>query len=276
MNFISTIKKKINMKQIVISVLFTGLIWSESVTAQEKAPLSAEELAKKLANPIASLISVPFQSNIDAGTGATHGSKLVVNFQPVIPITLTPKLNLITRWILPFVSQYDMGTQPSSQAGLGDAVITGFLSPSNSKITWGVGPAFVIPTATDARLGGKKWAAGPSVVALKQAGPWTYGALVNHVFSFAGDDNRSDISATFFNPFATYNWKGGAGISLTAEYTHDWKNDIDVLVLIPSISAVTKLGKQITSFAIGPRLHLSPDNHPAYGLRASISFVFPK
>lgn len=256
---------------IVVQILFAGQIF-----AQEKAPLSAEELAKKLANPIANLISVPFQSNLDVGTGPTHGSKLVVNFQPVIPISLTPKLNLITRWIIPIVSQFDMGTQPGKQVGLGDAVITGFLSPTNSKITWGVGPAIVVPIATHAKLGSEKWAVGPSAVALKQAGPWTYGALINHVFSVAGDEDRSDISATFFNPFATYNWKGGAGVTMIAEYTHDWVNEIDMLVLIPSLSAVTKLGKQTTSFNIGPRIHLAPDNHPAYGIRAAITLVFPK
>ena len=264
------------MKQTIFFLLCAGLILGQSTKAQEKPALSAEELAKKLANPIASLISVPFQSNLDVGAGPTHGSKLVVNIQPVIPITLTPKLNLITRWILPVVSQYDMGVQPSSQGGLGDAVISGFLSPSNSKITWGAGAAFVVPTATDPKLGGQKWAVGPSVVALKQAGPWTYGALVNHVFSVAGVADRGNISATFLNPFATYNWKGGAGISLIAEYTHDWINNIDVLIIIPNISAVTKFGKQTVSFGIGPRLHITPDNHPAYGIRAAITLVFPK
>jgi hypothetical protein len=264
------------MKKIIISSLCMGLLFIYSANAQEKPPMSAEELAKKLANPIASLISVPFQTNLDVGASGTHGSKMVMNIQPVIPITLTPKLNLITRWILPVISQFDMGANFSHESGLGDAVITGFLSPSDSKITWGVGPAIVVPTATNDKLGGKKWAMGPSVVALKQSGPWTYGALVNHVFSIAGEANRSDISATFFNPFATYNWKGGAGISLVAEYTHDWINDINVFIIIPTLSAVTKLGKQTTSFAIGPRLHLSPDNHPSYGLRAAITFVFPK
>ena len=264
------------MKIIILFLMCAALNFSQSARAQKKEALSAEELAKKLANPIASLISVPFQINLDVGGGSTHGSKMVVNIQPVIPITLTPKLNLITRWILPVVSQYDIGSNYTQESGLGDAVITGFLSPSGSKITWGVGPAFVIPTATNGKIGGKKWAAGPSVVALKQSGSWTYGALVNHVFSIAGDNKRSDYSSTFFNPFATYNWKGGAGVSLLAEYTHEWKSSTDVLIIIPTLSAVTKLGKQTTSFSIGPRLHLMPDNHPAYGLRAGITLVFPK
>jgi hypothetical protein len=201
---------------------------------------------------------------------------LVVNVQPVIPIKLTEKINLITRWIVPVVSQFNVAGNNSQQSGLGDAVISAFLSPSQSKFTWGIGPAIVVPTATDKFLGGQKWAIGPSLVALKQSGPWTFGALVNHVFSVAGCSDRGDISATFFNPFGSYNWKSGAGITLLAEYTHDWINDVDVFVVIPTASAVTKFGSQTVSFGIGPRIHFAPDNRPSYGVRAAIVLIFPK
>ena len=259
------------------SLLLTVIILSaNSLFAQEKQAGDAAELAKKLANPIASLISVPFQTNTDFGTGVNNGSKMVLNFQPVIPISLSPKMNLITRWIFPIITQHDMTGPSTHQGGLGDAVISGFFSPTGSKLTWGVGPAFIVPTATNDYLGGKKWAIGPSVVVLKQKNGWTYGALANHLFSFAGDDDRSDISATFINPFLTYNWKSGAGISNTFEYTHDWINDVNVFVYIPSASAVTKFGKQTVSFSIGPRFHFAPDIKPDLGIRAGITLIFPK
>lgn len=260
------------MRLVFISmVLFTGQLF-----AQEKEPKSIGDLAKKLANPIANLISVPFQSNFDVGIGQYNGSKMTLYVQPVIPFTLSPKLNLITRWILPIVSQYDIRGEGTSQSGLGDAVITGFVSPSDSKITWGVGPAMILPTATNQYLGGKKWGIGPSVVVLTQINGWTIGGLANHIFSVAGDENRSDINATFLNPFFGYNWKSGSGIIINSEFTHDWENKMDIFVVMPLMTAVTKFGSQIVSFAIGPRIHFAPETRPNYGVRAAVTLVFPK
>lgn len=241
------------------------------------AATSAEELAKKLANPIASLISVPLQSNFDVGIGAHNGSKMVLNVQPVVPITLSAKWNLITRYIVPIVSQYDITGENTSQSGLGDAVVTGFFSPTGSAVTWGVGPAILIPTATEKVLGTEKFGIGPSVVALKQSNGWTIGGLANHIISIAGNEDRRDVNATFLNPFATYNWKSGAGITLNLEYTHDWENEIDVMVLnFPNFSGVTKFGKQTVSFGISPRWHFAPETRPEYGIRGAVSMVFPK
>ena len=245
------------------------------VGAQSKSE-SAAEIAKKLANPISSMISMPMQSNTDVGIGADNGSKMQLNVQPVIPFALGSKLNLITRWILPVISQSDVAGTKTSQAGLGDATITAFLGPSQSKLVWGVGPAFLVPTATDEVLGTGRFGVGPSIVALHQANGWTVGALANYIVSVAGDSARPDVKSTFVNPFLAYNWASGAGATLLAEYTHDSVNDVDVRVMSPQVSAVTKFGKQTAQFAIGPRLHLEPDGHAKFGIRATLALVFPK
>lgn len=254
--------------------LMPGVICAQDALAPQ--PASAEELAKKLSNPVSNLISLPVQANMDVAIGAFNGSKLVVNVQPVIPITLSPKLNLITRWILPVVSQYDITGEDTQQGGLGDAVITGFLSPSQSSLTWGIGPAFLVPTATSSLLGGEQFGVGPSIVVLKQSGPWTYGALINHLFSVAGNDERDDVNSSFFNPFLAYNWKSGAGLTGTLEYTQDWEHETLVAVAHAMVTGVTKIGGQTVSLAIGPRIHFAPDHHAAYGIRTAITMVFPK
>jgi hypothetical protein len=252
--------------------------WAQEAPATPApAAESAAEVAKKLANPIASMISVPFQSNWDVGIGEDNGSRMVLNVQPVVPFKLSEDWNLITRYIVPIVSRFDVSGASTSESGLGDAVVTAFFSPSKGGITWGVGPAFLIPTATDDALGSGKLGIGPSVVALRQSGGWTIGGLANHLVSVAGSEDRGKVNATFLNPFFAYNWKSGAGITLNAEYTRDWENERDVLVVnFPVLSGVTRFGGQIVSVAISPRFHFAPETRPDYGLRAAVTLVFPK
>ena len=163
------------------------------------------ELAKKLANPVASLISVPIQANYDENIGpAEEGSLWKVNIQPVIPFTLNDEWNLISRTILPIIDQDDIPVSGFGESGIGDIVQSLFFSPkapTSNGLIWGVGPVFLLPMASDDALGTEKWGAGPTAVGLKQAGSWTYGMLANHIESFAGDDKRADISVSLVQPF---------------------------------------------------------------------------
>jgi len=260
-------------------VLLAALPVSAQQAPAASAPAadSAAELAKRLANPIANLISVPFQSNWDLGIGANNGSRMVLNIQPVVPFKLSDDWNLMTRYIVPVASQFDLTGASTSESGLGDSVVSAFLSPSKGRITWGVGPAFLIPTATDDALGSGKLGIGPSVVALRQSGGWTVGGLANHLVSVAGSEDRGKVNATFLNPFLVYNWRSGAGVTLNVEYTHDWENEVDVLVVnFPTLSGVTRFGNQTVSFSISPRFHFAPETRPDYGVRAAVILVFPK
>jgi hypothetical protein len=97
--------KNFNFRHQNLFLVFVFFLTLGAVYAQDKPAESAAELAKKLSNPIASLISVPFQNNTDVGIGAYNGSRNTLNFQPVIPISLSPSLNLITRVVLPIITQ---------------------------------------------------------------------------------------------------------------------------------------------------------------------------
>jgi len=239
----------------------------------------AAELAKKLANPIASLISAPFQNNTEYGIGEFKGSRNTMNIQPVVPVSISKDWNMITRIVLPVITQYNITTPGEKQAGLGDAVISAFFSPVNSeKFTWGVGPALLLPIGTNDFLTTKKFGMGPTAVALKQINGWTIGGLINQIWSVAGAKERPDVSLMFVQPFFAYNWKSGAGIGANLEWTQNWKASTTTLWFNPTISAVTSIGKQKTQFAIGPRLNLAaPDGGKAdWGWRAVVVFLFPK
>jgi hypothetical protein len=251
---------------------------SESPKAPNPAASEAAELAKKLANPIASLISVPFQNNTYYGIGSHNGTQNVMNFQPVVPFKLTSDLNLITRYIIPIVTQYNVTGDNSSQSGLSDATVSAFLSPSNTKngVIWGVGPVFLVPTATNSNLGTGKWGIGPTVVILKQSKGFTYGALINQIWSFAGQTDRENVSQLFMQPFFTFNWKSGAGIGLVGSVTQDWIHKNTATIITIPVSGITKLGKQIVQLAVGPQIPVSGTNKPAFGWRAQLVLIFPK
>lgn len=264
-------------RRAAIVTLVAVTVLASSASAQD----ATEDLAKKISNPIASLISVPFQFNYDGGYGPNDGYKAFVNLQAVMPVSLNENWNVISRTILPIVWQHDIAGPSGNQSGLGDLSQSFFFSPKNpteNGIIWGAGPAFLIPTATDDMLGGEKWGAGPTGVALKQVGPWTVGILANHIWSFAGDSDRADINSTFLQPFVSYTTKDAWTFTLNTESTYNWTAHQWSVPVNFTVAKLVVIGKQPISLSAGLRYWLvSPDSGPdGLGFRAGLSLLFPK
>ena len=240
---------------------------------------STDKLAKQLSNPIASLTSVPLQGNFDFGGGPTgDGFGFTLNVQPVVPISLNDDWTLISRTVIP-LSYRDYATPPDTDiSGIGDITQSFFISPKRSVngVTWGVGPVFLLPTASDDQLGGGKFGLGLTGVVLKQSGPWTVGALANHIWSVGGDSARADISNTFFQPFVAYALGKGQTVSLNMEGSYDWYADQATIPINVSYSKVFKAGDQLMSFAVGAKYYADgPAGVPDWGLRTTLTLLFP-
>ncbi|MEJ2378116.1 MAG: hypothetical protein P8Y71_22960 [Pseudolabrys sp.] len=241
------------------------------------AQSSDTDLAKQLANPISSLISVPFQSNYDCCFGPNDASRYLLNVQPVIPVALTPDWNVIIRTILPVISMGSPAPTIPSSTGLGDTTQSFFFSPSQpvNGVTWGVGPVFLWPTGNNV-FGSQKWGAGPTAVILKQDGGWTYGALVNHIWSYAGKSGVPDVNSTFLQPFLVYTFPDSTGITLDTESTYDWITKEWTVPINLLVSHVYSISGQRVQFQVGPRFYVvRPSGGPDWGARFNITFLFP-
>ena len=241
----------------------------------------AANLAKQLSNPVASLVSVPFQANWDSGVGPNDDTRFLHNFQPVLPFSMNKDWNLIARVIVPYLGQPALvpGGEPTS--GFSDILLSAFLSPAAPKgMIWGLGPVLSLPSSNDPFLGSGRWAAGPTGLVLVQSGHWTYGALANHVWSFAGDAGRGDVSQTYVQPFVAFGTASGITYTASSESSLNWQADNGQKLTIPliaNVSKVLRLGKRPMSIGIGAgRYFETPDGGPEWKIRASLTLIFPK
>ena len=269
-------------------------IAQQAATPPPSAPPSDEdartlELAKKTQNPIADLISLPLQNNLNFGYGAkdaphSSSTQYVLNIQPVVPVKVTDELNLITRPIIPVIRQPDL-IDGGETWGLADIQLQTYLSPSGTdKITWGIGPVFQVPSATNGRkLGTEKWSAGPGLVVLTQPGKWVIGALANNLWSFAGDSDRDNVNLMTVQPFVNYNFEKGWYVSSSPIITANWAaHGSDNTWTVPvggGVGRIIRIGKLPVNLNAQAFANVvKPDDDPTadWTLRLQVEFLFPK
>jgi len=261
------------------------LAWPIAAVAQEAAPPkpqeSAEELALKLSNPVAALISLPIQGNIDFGLGPTgSGWQSRTNIQPVVPIGISKDWNVISRTILPVFIQEGVLGPGIDNIGLGSTTQSFFFSPKapgKSGIIWGAGPVFLIPTATSDAVGTSQFGTGATLVALRQSKGFTYGILANHIWSVTGNDKYADISSTYLQPFLSYATKKGTSYTINSESTYNWTTDQWTVPINVVVSQLLNLGGQRVQVFGGLRYYFeSPSGGPDWGFRYGITFLWPR
>lgn len=252
-----------------------GLVFA----AMAGSPLAADEaadLAQELANPLAAIISVPFQLNYDDNLGfVDEGSRTTLNFQPVVPFQLSGDLNLITRTIVPYVWQEDV-VPGTNQSGFGDVLFSAWFSPvATGDLTWGIGPVVRFPTYSD--VSNDTWAAGITGIALRQTGPWTYGALANHLWSVESDP-ATPTNASFLQPFVAYSTEDAWTFSLQSESTYDWEAESWAVPVNGSVSRLVQWGALPVNLQAGLGYWLDAPDGGAEGVRFRLQaqFVLPR
>lgn len=263
-------------------ICYCAIIITICVIGPVRAQDESGDLAKKLQNPIAHLISLPIQYNYDRDIGPNDdGSLRQTNIQPVYPFRLNDDWHLISRTILPIIQQEDVPAKGMDQSGVGDITQSLFFSPeqpTKNGWIWGAGPVMLLPTASDDSLGAENWGLGPTAVALKQEGPWTVGVLGNHIWSLASESGRADVSATYFEPWLSYTTKTDTTISVSVETVYDWEAEETSMPINFIVDQLFQVGGQYVSVA--PSVHYwadSPKSGPeGFGFRLQITFLFPK
>jgi len=250
---------------------------SHALAAEEE---SATELAKKTQNPVADLISVPFESDINFNNGTRNATTYVLNVQPIIPFHLNKDWNLITRTILPIINEPSSFSGQRSAFGLGDINPSFFFSPAKAgALMWGIGPTFTLPTATDPNLGSHRFSMGPTFAALTIQGPWLAGVLVNNQWSVTGWGDRRAVNQMLLEPFVNYNFGSGWHLSTELIMTADWQAKANQRWTVPigggvgKLFRVGKLPVDTTLEAFWNAMH--PDNAGDWQLRFRVTLVLP-
>lgn len=275
-----------------ISSLLVGIVVTMSVSGHAWGQSQAD-LAKAAQNPIANMISLPLQNNTSFDYGPQEGTLNVLNIQPVWPIDVNKDWNIITRTILPVVSQPALTPNGDRENGFGNTTFSAFLSPkSTGHTTWGAGPVVMIPTSTDSRLGTGKWGLGISVVALTTPGKWVIGSLLSNLWSLSGEEitiEAPPIGSVSFDRkvnvftwqyFVNYNLDKGWYLTTSPIITANWEASGGNKWTVPfggGVGKIFKVGKQPMNASAQAFYNAEKPQFGAdWSARLQLQWLFPK
>jgi hypothetical protein len=249
-------------------------------------PALAEDtqtLARAAKNPLANLVNVQFLYDANLGVGAADKTQHVLTFQPVIPFAVSDDWSIITRTILPLIAQPGMAPGEGWTNGRGDTQLSAFLSPARGdKLVWGVGPVLQIPSATNNAFGQGKWAGGPTAAAIWYGEQWSFGALINNVWSFAGHGDRPAVNQMELQPQINYNFKDNPDryLSFSPTITANWKASDGERWTVPvtlGIGQLVKFGRQPVNLQATAYYNvIKPADAGSWTLELTVQFLFPK
>lgn len=261
------------MKTLKILLIICGVLYFHSAFSQD----SQDELSRQAANPVADLMSFPFQNNLNMNYGPFDRNMNVLNIQPVIPFGGG---RIITRTIFPIISIPDYSSESGKySSGLSDIVLTAFFAPQSKKVTLGIGPVMEIPTGGEKR-GTQKWSLGPSLVILVQPGDWTFGMLINNTWSVGGNADREDVNHMLLNLFLVRQLGNGWYVNSAPVITANWNLEDDrwIVPLGAGGGKLMFLGGKLP-VNIQTQLYyniVKPDFGPEWQWRAQIQVLLPK
>jgi hypothetical protein len=246
--------------------------------AARAAAQDPTELAKATQNPVGDVVSVPLQFNFNGGGGLGDQTHFNLNFQPVVPIKLTPRVSLILRTIVPFHSF--PGGSGEQNGGFGDIQEQLFFTPAKpGKIIWGVGPMFSLPTATARPAQTGTWAGGVSAVVLTMHGPWVAGALVTTLSPMSDVNGSPETDVFSLQYFINYNVGHGWAISSAPTIVANWDAAEGEQWTVPVGAGITRtLVFKAQPMSLGFQYYKNvkrPDNAGGTLARFTVSFIFP-
>ena len=274
--------KALRLRAAALVAFFTTVLLAPPSSSAQSG--DAESLAKAAQNPIADMISLPLQNNTNFGFGPLEGTQNILNIQPVYPVNLSDEWNLITRTIVPVISQPALTSGEDRTFGIGDMQFSAFLSPKEAAggWVWGAGAVAQLNTATDDLLGQGVWGLGPTAVVLRLGKTWVYGALINNVWSVAEDDDRPNVNMMLMQPFVNYNFPEAPGLYLQFSpiITANWEASSGQQWTVPlglGIGRIMRFGKPPVNLSASAYYNVErPDDAARWQLRLQVQFLFPK